>query len=489
MTDVLLPLPLPAGPVPADPLVLAPRPLPGALDTRETPARPATRPVPHLLPALCDITATLAGVAALLLVGPAPGPVAVVGALLLWAGLLLADGQAWPPDSERARADRLRALVRPAGVLALCGCVAAELPDGAFPLSLASGLTSGQALALAAALAVPVAVARLLLPAPASTPVVVAGASSATLDHVTAAFRRAQPRGDVRPVLVAGPSAEEEPDRPSCGLLDLPAVADRAGARVVVLIPSDSHHPPVLRRLQWELEASGRRLLLAPGPLDVAPTRATTWHVEGQPLVEVRPSRHAARLRTVTWVPERILAAIALCLISPVLLAVTILIRLESPGPALFRQVRVGQDGREFVIYKFRTMRADPGTDVLVNEADGVLFKIRRDPRITRLGAHLRRYSIDELPQLANVVLGDMSLVGPRPALPAEVAAYDGDTRRRLAVRPGLTGLWQVSGRSDLSWQDTVRLDLHYVDNWSFRLDLRILRRTVGAVLTHRGAY
>jgi len=141
---------------------------------------------------------------------------------------------------------------------------------------------------------------------------------------------------------------------------------------------------------------------------------------------------------------------------------------------------------------KLRTMTTDAETKVADfedNDADGVLFKLRQDPRITRVGGFLRKYSLDELPQLVNVALGQMSLVGPRPALPQEVAAYDHDPRRRLAVKPGLTGLWQVSGRSDLSWEDTVRLDLAYVDNWSLGLDLQILVRTVRAVLGHRGAY
>jgi lipopolysaccharide/colanic/teichoic acid biosynthesis glycosyltransferase len=159
----------------------------------------------------------------------------------------------------------------------------------------------------------------------------------------------------------------------------------------------------------------------------------------------------------------------------------------------IFRQDRVGRDGRHFTMLKFRTMHVDADETLQqlagLNESDGVLFKVRLDPRITRLGRILRRYSLDELPQLVNVMRGHMSLVGPRPALPSEVVRYDEDPRRRLAVKPGLTGLWQVSGRSDLSWSDTVRLDLLYVDNWSFSLDLVILCRTVKAVLGHRGAY
>ena len=142
-------------------------------------------------------------------------------------------------------------------------------------------------------------------------------------------------------------------------------------------------------------------------------------------------------------------------------------------------------------MFKLRTMHknSDEVLDQLVSENAGVLFKIRRDPRITRIGGMLRKYSLDELPQLINVMRGDMSLIGPRPALPSEVRAYSRDLERRLAVKPGITGLWQVCGRSDLSWEDTVRLDLEYVDNWSWRLDLQLAARTFGAVAGHKGAY
>jgi lipopolysaccharide/colanic/teichoic acid biosynthesis glycosyltransferase len=186
----------------------------------------------------------------------------------------------------------------------------------------------------------------------------------------------------------------------------------------------------------------------------------------------------------------RAVAGAALVLVSPLLLLLAIAIRRESPGPAVYRQVRVGQDGRLFTMFKLRTMTTGGlGQTPLENDCDGPLFKMRHDPRITRLGGWLRRYSLDELPQLVNVVRGEMRLVGPRPALPEEVAEYTDLARRRLAVRPGVTGLWQVSGRSDLTWEETVRLDLHYVDNWSPWLDLRIVSRTVVAVLGHRGAY
>ena len=189
----------------------------------------------------------------------------------------------------------------------------------------------------------------------------------------------------------------------------------------------------------------------------------------------------------------RSVAVVALLVLSPLLLLLALAIRLDSPGPAFFRQTRVGRDDAPFTMWKLRTMTCDAAAVapdlVALNEASGPLFKIHRDPRITRVGRWLRRTSLDELPQLINVALGHMSLVGPRPALPSEVAAYLPDVRHRLVVRPGITGLWQVSGRSDLSWDDTVRLDQQYVDNWSLLLDARILLRTAGAVLSGRGAY
>jgi lipopolysaccharide/colanic/teichoic acid biosynthesis glycosyltransferase len=190
---------------------------------------------------------------------------------------------------------------------------------------------------------------------------------------------------------------------------------------------------------------------------------------------------------------ERLAAALLLLAVLPLVVLLVVAIRLESPGPAVFRQTRVGRGGRLFTLYKLRTMTADADTSLAElrarNEADGPLFKLRADPRITRLGRLLRRYSLDELPQHWNIIRGEMALVGPRPALPDEVATYDEFAVRRLDVRPGLTGLWQVSGRSDLPWHTAIRLDVHYVEHWSLGLDLRIVLRTLRAVLSHAGAY
>ena len=190
---------------------------------------------------------------------------------------------------------------------------------------------------------------------------------------------------------------------------------------------------------------------------------------------------------------DRLMASLALLVLSPVLVVIGILIKLDSRGTVFFKQTRSGLAGKPFGLYKFRSM-VPAAEDLLIdltdqNEGSGMLFKIRHDPRITRVGRVLRRLSVDELPQLWNVVKGDMSLVGPRPPLPSEVERYADDTRRRLLVKPGLTGLWQVSGRSDLTWEESVRLDLYYVENWSFVLDIVILARTVVAVAAGRGAY
>ena len=180
-------------------------------------------------------------------------------------------------------------------------------------------------------------------------------------------------------------------------------------------------------------------------------------------------------------------------MLAPLLAVLATAIWLSDRGPALFTQVRVGKDGRKFRIYKFRTMVVDAEQRkaqlMARNDHDGVLFKLHKDPRVTAFGALLRRWSIDELPQLLNVLLGQMSLVGPRPPLPDEAARYADHVRRRLVVKPGLTGLWQVNGRSDLSWDESVRLDLRYVENWSFALDLQILWKTISALVRGSGAY
>lgn len=271
------------------------------------------------------------------------------------------------------------------------------------------------------------------------------------------------------------------------------AVAHHHGADALVVLPGARLTPLQVRRLHWSLARVGTELYLGTGLLDVEPQRTRVVSTGGIDILHVTSPVLAGPRRILKDVVERSTALLAFVATLPILAALCLAIRLETPGPALFRQERIGRDGVPFTMLKLRSMgvAAEDEKSGLAeaNDGDGVLFKIQLDPRVTPLGRRLRRYSLDELPQLWNVVRGDMSLVGPRPALPCEVARYDIDPRRRLVVKPGVTGLWQVSGRSDLSWAESVRLDLKYVDNWSLRLDLTILVRTVQAVLGHRGAY
>jgi exopolysaccharide biosynthesis polyprenyl glycosylphosphotransferase len=277
------------------------------------------------------------------------------------------------------------------------------------------------------------------------------------------------------------------------GLDDVTAAVNDSGADTVAVLGCPEMNPIRLRGLAWELEKTGTDLCLAPALLDVAGPRTTIRPVAGLTLLHVdHPQLGGIRL-IVKELFDRSVAAVALILLAPLFVVLGVMIWLNDRGPALFTQVRVGKDGRAFKIYKFRTMVVDAEQRkprlMGGNDLDGVLFKLYNDPRITSVGAHLRRWSIDELPQLLNVLLGDMSLVGPRPALPDETARYAGHVTRRLVVKPGITGLWQVSGRSDLSWEESVRLDLRYVENWSFALDLQIMWKTTSALVRRSGAY
>ncbi len=277
------------------------------------------------------------------------------------------------------------------------------------------------------------------------------------------------------------------------GLCGVAAAVSRFGADTVAVLSCPEMDGGRLRELAWELEKTGTDLFVAPTLLDVAGPRTTIRPVAGLPLLHVDHPELAGTKQAVKSAFDKTCAALALLLLAPLFAVIAISIRLSDHGPVLFCQTRIGKNGEGFTLYKFRTMvpHAEQLKSQLAtyNEANGVLFKIRRDPRITPVGAWLRRWSLDELPQLINVMIGDMSLVGPRPALPDEVACYSGHMRRRLVVKPGLTGLWQVSGRSDVSWEEAERLDLHYVENWSLALDLQVLWKTGSAVIRGSGAY
>jgi exopolysaccharide biosynthesis polyprenyl glycosylphosphotransferase len=278
------------------------------------------------------------------------------------------------------------------------------------------------------------------------------------------------------------------------GLRELPDVLHDTDSGTVVVVPGPQIGAAEMRRLSWSAAAAGADFLVAPLLTDVAASRLSVRVADGMALIGVRAPQLGRGARLPKEVLERAFAALMLVSLAPLMLAVSLVVRMDSAGPALFRQRRVGQYGNHFTMLKFRTMHEDAEQrraklEQLNQNSDGLLFKIKADPRITRVGAALRRYSIDELPQLINVVAGHMSLVGPRPSLPAEADGYTNEIRRRLLVKPGLTGLWQVSGRSDLSWEEAVRLDLAYVDNWSLALDAEILRRTGPAVVRGTGAY
>ncbi|MFC9976926.1 sugar transferase [Spirillospora sp. NPDC127200] len=297
------------------------------------------------------------------------------------------------------------------------------------------------------------------------------------------------------PVLTSGDDAVGEVEGvPVLGDFSQAASAvGQLGADSVAVLACPEMDGVALRRLAWQIERDDVELVVAPALMDVTGPRISIRPVAGLPLLHVEHPEIEGVRKVVKGLFDRTGALAGLLVLSPLLLVVAVLIKLTDRGPVMFRQTRVGRDGGEFTVYKFRTMVEDAEArkiELLVdNENDGVLFKIRDDPRVTRVGRWLRRYSLDELPQLFNVLRGDMSLVGPRPPLPEEVAQYGGDVYRRLVVKPGLTGLWQVSGRSDLSWDESVRLDLRYVDNWSLALDLQIMWKTWSAVFRGSGAY
>ncbi|AQT78730.1 UDP-phosphate galactose phosphotransferase [Mycolicibacterium litorale] len=266
------------------------------------------------------------------------------------------------------------------------------------------------------------------------------------------------------------------------------------GSHAVAVTATEHFDGRAFRDLSWELEKLNVDLLVAPGVVDVAGPRLQMRPVSGLPLIHVeKPQYHGAKRFQKRLFDLAFASMVLLCGL-PVLLLIAVAIKMTSRGPIFYRQERIGMDGLPFEMIKFRTMvdGADRMLDDLMdrNESEGgVLFKMRSDPRVTPVGRILRKYSLDEIPQFINVLKRDMSVVGPRPPLANEVKSYDDHARKRLLVRPGITGLWQVSGRSDLSWEDSVRLDLFYVENWSMVSDLLIALKTVKAVLGHSGAY
>ncbi|MFT4264632.1 MAG: sugar transferase [Nocardioides sp.] len=326
--------------------------------------------------------------------------------------------------------------------------------------------------------------------------VVIAG-GEAQIDDVAAVLRREKWLGYhlVGALTPAGvPGTETASGIPILGDADRhDDIVGLEGIDVIFFTGGSRRSAADLRKVVWELESHDTQLVMAPAMTDFAAERVRTRPVGGLPMIHMESPRYEFAGR---WAKRSfdLLGSGALILaFAPIIAFAALQVKLHDRGPVFFRQTRVGKDGREFGCFKFRTMVVNAEAMVAQLQAeqgvDALLFKMKDDPRITKPGTWLRRFSIDELPQLFNVFLGDMSLVGPRPQVPREVALYDEVLRRRLHVRPGMTGLWQVSGRNDLTVEESVRLDLYYIDNWSMTQDLSILARTVGAVMSSRGAY
>ncbi len=447
------------------------------------------------------LMAATAGAAVLLSRGAAIAP----GAALLWAALALVV--AWPVllGSTGAYAERVygtgsdeyRRVAR-AGFLLLAF---AGFLSYAFALDLSRALVVVAIPLLTGVTLLGRYVARTRLrvlraQGQCTKKVVVVGRGGAVLELVGRLQREQYAGLDVVAAAVTPSDRVRVAERagvPVGGLDDVLLLADTYDADTIAVTSASETAAQYLRQLSWQLEGTGIELLVAPGLIEVAGPRLHIRPFEGLPLLSIEQPCFEGWRRVVKGGFDRAAAALALLVLAPVLLAVAAAVRFTSSGPVLYRQERVGLGGRTFTMLKFRSMvvDADRQLDALRgdNISDGLLFKLRADPRVTPIGRLLRRLSLDELPQLLNVLGGSMSLVGPRPPLPAEVARYDTSVSRRLLVKPGLTGLWQISGRSDLSWEESVRLDLRYVENWSLALDVLILWKTGRAVLSSSGAY
>ena len=288
-------------------------------------------------------------------------------------------------------------------------------------------------------------------------------------------------------------AGEVDLDGSVADLAALRSALDSTDARVVVLAGAERLPDDELLGLLHSVRLRGVPLRVVPGALALMRGRTILSEGMGMPLLDVRYPQLDNHQRALKRALDVAVSASGLLLLAPLFIAIAIAVRLDSPGPVLFRQKRVGADEKTFICFMFRSMRAD-AEDLqepleAMNEAEGAVFKMRRDPRVTRVGGFLRRWSIDELPQLFNVLKGEMSLVGPRPLPVRDFLKMEEEDKRRLGAVPGMTGYWQISGRSNLSFEDMVRLDLYYMENWSLSFDLKIILRTLGAVLHHEGAY
>ncbi|MCT9078356.1 exopolysaccharide biosynthesis polyprenyl glycosylphosphotransferase [Streptomyces fulvoviolaceus] len=317
--------------------------------------------------------------------------------------------------------------------------------------------------------------------------VLVLGPAESAAELIAALRRGHAPGPQIVGVCRTGPAA------PDGGAVDLLKAVRRSGCDAVIALPGPELGAERLRQLSWELRAAGVDLMLAPVLADVTARRLAVRPVAGVPLLQLRAPRISALPRIPKELTDRLLAVLGILLLAPLMVAIAAWVRLDSPGPAFFRERRIGRDSREFTLLKFRTMHrgADRRKAELAHlnrYGSDRFFKIADDPRVTRAGSILRSSSLDELPQLFNVAAGHMSLVGPRPLVKDEVTALSEDASHRLLVKPGMSGLWQVSGRSCLPADERDRLDVSYVENWSPALDLSILLRTPSAVVRRTGA-
>lgn len=333
-----------------------------------------------------------------------------------------------------------------------------------------------------------------------SSQVVLVGSPS-SIQHVASELKR-QPGAGYH--VVGAALAQDPRDSGVLAVGGVPVISDFDGVRsamdvvgadTVIITSADHLDPQRVRELSWELEHGEYSLVMAPSLIDVSGPRIHTRPVSGLPLMHVEtPKVTGLRAALKRTLDITVSLAVLMVLTMP-MMVVALMVKYTSPGPVFFKQQRIGRNGEPFWMLKFRSMR-DDAEDILAQldvadrlDPGNILFKMKDDPRVTGVGKFLRRYSIDELPQLFNVLRGDMSLVGPRPSLAREVENYENHVHRRFMVKPGITGLWQVSGRSDLAWEEAVRLDLYYVENWSLTADLAILARTGRAVLRGSGAY
>lgn len=421
---------------------------------------------------------------------------AMVVVLALVAGLgfvlTVAACRGYRAACAASTAEDLSSLVRAAGVLALASLVVHYLGIAQVPRTLFfEALALSVLLAALARLAARPVLRRLRSRGTFLRRALVVGPADG-LSHLFDVLDEAQSHGLVV-VGVCTPTTDDIGGRsPVLGrYADIPDLVRTLDIDAVV-VSGGAMEAADLRRLGWQLAPLSTDLLVLPSITEVVPRRLRLESLGGTPLLGVMltPPRPARWSKAIF---DRVLGSLLLLAALVVIVPAAIAVRLTSPGPAFFVQTRVGLGGRPFTMYKLRSMHTDAEARLAElldrNEGNGMLFKLREDPRVTRVGRVLRRLSIDELPQLWNVVRGDMSLVGPRPALPSEVDAFTGDVHQRLRVKPGLTGLWQVSGRSNLSVEQSVRLDLRYTDNWSVRMDVLILWRTAHAVLSGHGAY